>query len=217
MEEDIHQYSGEEIEVSYDVNRCTHAKECVRGLPNVFDPNERPWIDPDDAAVEEVASTVIECPTGALHFERTEDGEDEPVPEENTITVAPDGPLYVHGDVKLTTPDKGMLLEDTRVALCRCGLSENKPLCDNSHQDEFRADGSVADGSAETEKPSAADSLEVASIPGGPLALSGEFEIRSGEDESTFRGDEAVLCRCGESQNRPFCDGTHEEIDFSDE
>ena len=107
MQEDVHHYSGEEIAVSYDVNRCIHAKECVRGLPAVFDPDERPWIDPDDAPAEEVATVVTECPTGALHFERSDGSEGEPAPEEDTITVATDGPLYLHGDIELTTPDEG--------------------------------------------------------------------------------------------------------------
>ena len=39
MDEDIHQYAGEDIEVSYDVLRCTHARECVERLPEVFDPD----------------------------------------------------------------------------------------------------------------------------------------------------------------------------------
>jgi CDGSH-type Zn-finger protein/uncharacterized Fe-S cluster protein YjdI len=217
MEEDVHRYSGEEIEVSYDVNRCIHARECVRGLPEVFDPDERPWIDPDEATAEAVAAVVTECPTGALHFERTDDGEDESVPEENTVTVATDGPLYLRGDVELTTPDEETLLEDTRVALCRCGLSANKPLCDNSHQDEFRAAGSAGQNSTGTEEQLIADSLDVTPIPDGPLALRGEFELRGEEDESTFQDDEATLCRCGESGDKPFCDGTHEEIGFSSE
>ena len=217
MEEDVHRYSGEEIEVSYDVNRCIHARECVRGLPEVFDPDEQPWIDPDEATAEAVAAVVTECPTGALHFERTDDGEDESVPEENTVTVATDGPLYLRGDVELTTPDEETLLEDTRVALCRCGLSANKPLCDNSHQDEFRAAGSAGQNSTGTEEQLIADSLDVTPISDGPLALRGEFELRGEEDESTFQDDEATLCRCGESGDKPFCDGTHEEIGFSSE
>ena len=61
MEEDVHEYSGEEIEVSCDVNRCIHARQCVHGSPEVF--------DPDDAPAEAVASVVTQCPTGALHSE----------------------------------------------------------------------------------------------------------------------------------------------------
>jgi CDGSH-type Zn-finger protein/uncharacterized Fe-S cluster protein YjdI len=220
MEEDVHEYSGEEIVVSYDVNRCIHARECVRGLPEVFDPDERPWIDPDETTAEAVASVVTQCPTGALHFERTDDGEDESVPEANTVTVATDGPLYLRGDVGLTTPDEETLLEDTRVALCRCGLSANKPLCDDSHRDGFRAAGSVGsvgEHSTETGEPLTADSLDVTPLPDGPLALRGEFELRGDEDESTVRDDEAALCRCGGSGDKPFCDGSHAEIGFSSE
>ena len=83
MDEDIHQYSGEEIEVSYDVLRCTHARECVERLPEVFDPDERPWIDPDNADVDDLAGVIMECPTGALQFERSDGGPSEPVPEDN--------------------------------------------------------------------------------------------------------------------------------------
>lgn len=115
------------------------------------------------------------------------------------------------------TPDEETLLEDTRVALCRCGLSANKPLCDNSHRDEFRAVGSAGQNSTETEEQLIADSLNVTPIPDGPLALRGEFELRGQEDEFTFQDNEATLCRCGGSQDKPFCDGTHEEIGFSSE
>jgi uncharacterized Fe-S cluster protein YjdI len=95
MDEDIHQYSGEQIEVSYDILRCTHARECVEKLPEVFDPDERPWIDPDNADVDDLAGVIMQCPTGALQFERSDGGPSEPVPGENTITVVPDGPLYL--------------------------------------------------------------------------------------------------------------------------
>ena len=36
----------------------------------------------------------------------------------------------------------------------------------------------------------------------------------SGEACATVRG--VVLCRCGGSKNKPFCDGTHSKIGFSD-
>lgn len=50
------------------------------------------------------------------------------------------------------TPDDTTLLEDTRVALCRCGASENKPLCDNSHVDvDFEAAGTRADAESDTQ------------------------------------------------------------------
>ncbi|MFN3949442.1 CDGSH iron-sulfur domain-containing protein [Microbacterium sp.] len=59
-----------------------------------------------------------------------------------TITAYPDGPLLVRGDVRLQTSD-GRELPRTRrtLALCRCGLSTIKPLCDGTHKASgFRTD-----------------------------------------------------------------------------
>jgi uncharacterized Fe-S cluster protein YjdI len=45
-------YTGKHVDVSFDTARCRHAAECLRGLPAVFNTQQRPWIFPDD----EVAS-----------------------------------------------------------------------------------------------------------------------------------------------------------------
>ncbi|MGH7598395.1 MAG: CDGSH iron-sulfur domain-containing protein [bacterium] len=129
----IHEYVGDTIVVRYDVKRCIHAEECVHGLPVVFKRNERRWIQPEGATADEVATVVMCCPTGALHFERKDEGKPETIPDENVIRVSPNGPLYLRGDILLTSPDGSIMLEDTRVALCRCGASKNKPFCDGSH------------------------------------------------------------------------------------
>jgi CDGSH-type Zn-finger protein/uncharacterized Fe-S cluster protein YjdI len=225
MKEDIHEYEGEDITVSYDVMRCIHVRECVRGLPHVFDPNKRPWIEPDNATADELAEVITRCPTGALHFERTDDGPAEQTPTENTVLVAADGPLYLRGDVDIAAPDGTVILEDTRVALCRCGLSANKPLCDNSHrrgEDAFRAPGTVGDARAETDETEndegeSGGPLTVTPTPDGPVLLEGNFRLMGAEDGSAVRGTDAALCRCGGSQNKPFCDGTHAKIGFSTE
>ena len=218
MEEDIHEYTGEGVEVTYDVLRCIHARECVRGLPRVFDPDRRPWIEPDNADVDDLAEVIERCPTGALHYERTDDGPEEAVPDENAITITANGPHYVRGDVEIETPDGEQLLADTRVALCRCGASENKPLCDNSHLEiDFEAPGTVTDNSKGTEATAGDGRLAVVPTVNGPLRVSGTFEIEGKEDGSVFRGTEVWLCRCGRSGNKPFCDGTHSRVGFSTE
>jgi CDGSH-type Zn-finger protein/uncharacterized Fe-S cluster protein YjdI len=217
MDEEIYEYAGEGITVSYDVNRCIHVRACVEGLPEVFDADARPWITPDDADPSDVARVVMDCPTGALRFERTDDGPDEPVPEENRIAVDRDGPLYLHGDLTIETSEGDTLLTDTRIALCRCGASGNKPLCDGSHAESgFEDRGTIRSGDRVTDRESPSESLALTPIPGGPIKLSGSFEI-GGTNGETYGGTETALCRCGASGEKPFCDGSHQEVGFTGE
>ena len=62
-------YEGTAVSVSFDDEVCSHAAECVRGLPAVFEPGRRPWIQPDQATAEEVIAVVARCPSGALRIE----------------------------------------------------------------------------------------------------------------------------------------------------
>jgi CDGSH-type Zn-finger protein len=59
-----------------------------------------------------------------------------------TITPYPNGPLIVRGSVDIVDPDGVSLVSERHsVALCRCGLSTIKPLCDGSHKTiEFRTE-----------------------------------------------------------------------------
>jgi len=137
----VHEYEGQSVVVTYDAKRCIHAAECVHGLPGVFDPKARPWVAPDAAGADELAEVVARCPTGALHLTRRDGGGAEAAPGENTITVEADGPLYAAGDLEVVDAEGSVLLTDTRIALCRCGASKNKPFCDGSHWDnDFRDD-----------------------------------------------------------------------------
>ncbi|MEU7973681.1 (4Fe-4S)-binding protein [Micromonospora sp. NPDC049089] len=62
-------YEGQKITVTFEARRCLHAAECVRGLPEVFDTSQRPWIRPDGAEAERLAEVVERCPSGALQYE----------------------------------------------------------------------------------------------------------------------------------------------------
>jgi CDGSH-type Zn-finger protein len=109
-------------------------RNCVRGLPQVFDPDARPWVVVDAADADAVAAAIETCPTGALRYRRLDGGQQEEPPEEATIEPRPNGPLFVRGRVRIVDPDGHVIREDTRLALCRCGASENKPFCDGSHR-----------------------------------------------------------------------------------
>ena len=52
--------------------------------------------------------------------------------------------------------------------------------------------------------------------PNGPLRLEGEFEIADSSGKTYGLAGRTVisLCRCGQSANRPFCDGSHARTGF---
>jgi len=213
MPDKIKDYTTEHITVTYSAKRCIHAAKCVAGLPQVFDVQKRPWIQPEQAEADAVAEVVMQCPTGALQFTRHDGGPAEPVPTENTIQVKANGPLHLHGDLTISDSQGNPLHHDTRISLCRCGDSQNKPFCDNTHKKaNFEASGQLGENSlgsgAETEK------LILTVLPNGPVLLTGSVIIQ-GEAEQTFQGSKGALCRCGASQNKPFCDGNHTQIGFT--
>jgi uncharacterized Fe-S cluster protein YjdI len=56
---------------------------------------------------------------------------------------------------------------------------------------------------------------EVSVTPNGPLILHGNLRIvRDGVEIAKL--EKAALCRCGQSSNKPFCDGTHQKVGFND-
>lgn len=128
------EYRSGEIVVSWEPEYCIHVANCLQGLPQVFDVRERPWITIDAASAEEIADVVMSCPTGALHFRRLDGGEQESSPEQTSVQPRTNGPLFVRGKVRMVDAQGNVLREDTRVALCRCGQSSNKPYCDATHR-----------------------------------------------------------------------------------
>ena len=210
----LRRYDAEDITISYDLKRCIHAEECVRGLPRVFDPGRRVWVDATQANAGEIANTVQRCPTGALHFRRTDGGSEEPTPGRNEVRVTPDGPLYFWGELEIHTPTA--ILKETRAALCRCGASRNKPFCDNSHERvAFRA----SDESAVTATAGETDGglLRVMPATNGPCIVEGSLTlISNGGLARAACGPRVAFCRCGHSRNKPFCDGSHVKAGFRD-
>ncbi len=57
---------------------------------------------------------------------------------------------------------------------------------------------------------------KIKSIKNGPLRVTGEVEIEDATTEKKRfdKKEEAWLCRCGASKNKPYCDGSHKTIEF---
>jgi len=212
MKSRIFRFESEDIVVTWDYVRCIHVEACIRALPVVFNRDRRPWIDPSLATADEVAAACEACPTGALHYERLDSGTEEQTPDHNTLTVSSDGPLFAKGDLKITAESGELLLKETRAALCRCGQSKNKPLCDGRHHEAaFSADSALTPTALERddgEEPERC-SLTIRASDPGPLMIRGSVELTSDGGNGCAHVRTGALCCCGKSKNKPFCDGSH--------
>ncbi len=213
----ITKYPGKKSEVSWHGELCIHIGECGQAKGELFVGGRQPWCQPDAVAEDNVREVILRCPTGALSAEFDDASIMETASAENTINVAYNGPLFVRGDLQIEgAPDDAPGLK-FRAALCRCGQSKNKPFCDNSHEKAgFKDYGAVGD-TGETDVDSGGP-LTIKAVKAGPLIVSGNVKIIASSGRSTWQGAKAGLCRCGASENKPFCDGSHKKIGFeSDE
>jgi len=63
---DVHEYAHGEVTILWKPKLCTHAGICVKMLPNVYNPKDRPWCKPENATAEQIKLQVSMCPSGAL-------------------------------------------------------------------------------------------------------------------------------------------------------
>jgi uncharacterized Fe-S cluster protein YjdI len=54
----------------------------------------------------------------------------------------------------------------------------------------------------------------VETVPNGPLMVYGNVSVKDSGGIITRKANATAFCRCGASQNKPYCDGTHKKIDF---
>lgn len=201
---------GAQVTITFDAARCIHSRHCVLDAPSVFRANTPgQWIHPDAMSAEAIASIATSCPSGAIRYERHDGGPSEAAPEVNQLRTRENGPYAIHASIVLLGVADGF-----RATLCRCGLSRRKPWCDGSHA----GGGFVATGepvTVDTPALAARDGpLRVTPTLNGPLRVEGNLEICSGTGRTVSRVAEATLCRCGHSQNKPFCDGSHRRPGF---
>ncbi len=167
------------------------------------------WINPDAVSAEEVVTTALACPSGAITYERIDGGPQEAPPAVNVLRIRENGPLAIHADMRI-----GETVTHLRATLCRCGASKNKPYCDGTPvAASFQSTGEPP---TQPSEPLAARNgiLALAPKKNGPLYFFGNLELVSGTGRTVNRMQEAWLCRCGESKNKPYCDGTHKKTGF---
>jgi CDGSH-type Zn-finger protein/uncharacterized Fe-S cluster protein YjdI len=201
---------GKQVTIRFNAGRCIHSRHCVLGRPDVFVPNVAgEWIHPDRATPQEAVEIAHQCPSGAIQCEAADGSAMEHAPIVNTVRVRENGPLAIHAPITLDGQPQGY-----RLTLCRCGASANKPFCDGSHA----AAGFTATGEPAPVESKALEQrdgpLSITAATDGPLHLVGHAEIVTGTGKTIKRCTEAWLCRCGQSKNKPYCDGSHKAAGF---
>jgi CDGSH-type Zn-finger protein/uncharacterized Fe-S cluster protein YjdI len=203
---------GKIVTVHFNAQKCIHSRNCVLDHPEVFVPNkDGEWIYPDAASAEKVITIGLRCPSGAISV-RLNDGSatSDDLPVVNTLRVRENGPLAIEADLVVN----GVSQNTVRATLCRCGASLNKPFCDGAHHNA----GFIATGEPQSKD---AEPLEVRNgpvnvqaIPNASLKIEGNLELVSGTGRTINKVTSAYLCRCGASQNKPYCDGSHKAAGF---
>src|SRR6478752_3411537 len=206
-------YETESIRVHWDSSRCIHTGICLRRLPAVFDTRARPWVNLSAADADAVADAISHCPTGALRFERLDGAEGEQPERPTVVLPLEDGPLLMVGDLDVRTPDGEQITHETRLTLCRCGLSRNQPFCDNSHLRRKWQSGPTTE--PKTEPPPPLDEpTRVVPLADASLELRGHLRIYHSDGKPLAEAGRVLLCRCGQSSNKPFCDTSHHDAGF---
>ncbi len=207
----IEAVEGRDLTLMFEGKRCIHARFCVTGAPTVFLANVKgPWLHPDTVPTEKLIEVAHACPSGAIRYRHHDADSNETAPPVNLAAIRESGPYAIRGDIRIAGLEPGF-----RATLCRCGASKNKPYCDGSHHDiKFTASGEPASDPNTEMLPVRDGPLQIEPQTNGPLRIRGNLEITSGTGRVVARTVTATLCRCGGSQNKPFCDGTHAKIGF---
>ena len=116
--------------MSDDRSICAHSGFCGNKVTDIWEQ----IAETDDSVVRlAVINEVEKCPSGAITYRFEGDDADTEPDYPTQIAVTADGPLWVTGGISVTTSDGEQIEARPRMTLCRCGASNNKPLCDGSH------------------------------------------------------------------------------------
>ena len=129
----VKRYQKDDLTIVWEPGKCIHSGVCVQMLPGVYDPNAKPWIQPENASVKDLKAQIDKCPSGALTYELAgvESASD---PDGLPVEIMENGPALIKGKLVITHPDGRTEIKEKTTALCRCGASDNKPYCDGAHK-----------------------------------------------------------------------------------
>lgn len=68
LNEGYKKYNGKDIDIFFNGKICEHAGNCVNKNSEVFNPERRPWVLPDNGNAKNLAKIIDTCPVGALKY-----------------------------------------------------------------------------------------------------------------------------------------------------
>lgn len=71
--EAVKTYTNGEITIVWEPGKCTHSGMCVKTLPQVYNPQAKPWIKIENATTEQLKEQLSKCPSGALSYFQNEE------------------------------------------------------------------------------------------------------------------------------------------------
>lgn len=134
----VKHYKKDDLVVVWEPEKCIHSANCVKGLPKVFNPKRKPWIETEHAEKENIIKTIDTCPSGALSYSlnkninMADSNTNDTTKKSLKIKVMSSGPLIISEDC-IVEYNNTTIKKEGVTALCRCGQSSNKPFCDGTH------------------------------------------------------------------------------------
>ena len=137
----VKEYSNGEVTVFWRAELCIHSANCMIGMPEVFNPKKKPWINIHASDSKEIMHIIDTCPSRALtYLKSTKFVTSKPraTPKKKAkfarVQILKNGPALITGNFIIRDSKKKKIKIDNEVAaLCRCGSSKKKPFCDGSH------------------------------------------------------------------------------------
>lgn len=71
--EAVKTYTNGEITIVWEPGKCTHSGMCVKTLPQVYNPQAKPWIKIENATTDQLKEQLSKCPSGALSYFQNEE------------------------------------------------------------------------------------------------------------------------------------------------
>lgn len=120
------QYTNGEITIVWSADKCKHNGACWSGMMK--------WVNPLIGTTKQIIDVINKCPNKALsyYYNVQCDPLQSQFSDIKYVDIQENGPLLVRGPVKIKYKEKEYDNEGI-VAICRCGASQHKPYCDNSH------------------------------------------------------------------------------------